>query len=266
MSVKYSELAKHRALTDDEVRNLREYQEQIHTALTNANAYLRDVAVVEFSRHELHELHEVILAASERSRLLTQIMGSHLMHELERSVERLHEIYSKTRNVEQSINGIFLVDSEVMFIPANELIRIVNTLFEAVGNSYLSKNVDGVLLLAARNLLIEVTSFYSYYGKHQIYNVLRHAGATVSGQAITARIRFEIRKLFEACKEDNKLVLTRIMKDAERQFEISVDVIQGEAEESAVQAVQRLIPPEPPTAAAPEKRGLIRRLWGWLTG
>ena len=266
MSRNYGELAKRRALTDEEVRHLREYQDQIHAALSNANTYLRDVAVHEFDRHELHELHEVILAASERSRDLTEIMGAHLMHEIERSVERLYDIHAKMRNVEQTINGIFIVDSEVMFIPGNELIRIVNTLFEAVGNSYLSRNVDGVMLLAARNLLIEVTAFYSYYGKHQIYSALKRGGATVSSQAIARRIRFEIRKLFDACKRDNKLVLIRVMKDAERQFEISVGVIQQEAEESAVEAVQRLIPAEAPSAPAPKKKGLLRRLVGWLTG
>ena len=266
LSRNYSELAKKRALTEEEVRRLREYQEQIHNALTSANTYLRDVAVNEFDRRELHELHEVILAASDRSRELTDIMGAHLMHEIERAVEKLYEIHSKMRHVEQTINGIFLVDSEVMFIPENELIRIVNTLFEAVGNSYLSRNVNGVLLLAARNLLIEVTAFYSYYGKHQIYNVLSRGGATVSGQLIATRIRYEIRSLFEACKRDNKLVLTRVMKDAERQFEISVHALQNEAEESAVEAVRRLIPAEAPSAPPAKKTGLFRRLIGWLTG
>jgi len=125
------------------VRALEAYQNQIREALRNANAYLRDVAVHEFTREEMHELHEVILAASERAKELNRIMGIHLMHEVESAVERLHEFHEKMRNVERSVDGIFLVDSEVMFIPPNELIRCVNTVFSAVGNSYLSRNIDG---------------------------------------------------------------------------------------------------------------------------
>jgi hypothetical protein len=168
--------------------------------------------------------------------------------------------------VEKSIDGIFLVDSEVMFIPGNEIIGIVNTLFDAVGNAHLSKNVDGVMLLAARNLLIEVVSFFSYYGKNQIYSALRKSGSTVSTQLITRRIRFEIQKLFEACKKNNRLVLTRVMKDAEREFEISVEAIQHEAEDHAVEAVRLLIPEEEALPPPPPKRGLFRRFLRWLSG
>jgi len=122
-----------------------------------------------------------------------------------------------------------------------------------------------VLLLAARNLLIDVVSFYSYYGKNQIYSVLQRGGSNVSSQAITARIRHEIRRLFDACKQDNRLVLTRVMSDAQREFEISVEAIQSEAEFFAVEAVKLLIPPGE-SAPPPPRRSLLRRLFGWLTG
>ena len=38
-----------------------------------------------------------------------------------------------------------------------------------MGNPFVAEHIDGLLLLAARNLLIEAVSFYSYYGKQQIY-------------------------------------------------------------------------------------------------
>ena len=64
----------------------------------------------------------------------------------------------------------------------------------------------------------------------------------MSTQAVTARIRGEIRRLFDACKRDNKLVLTRLMSDAERQFEISVEAIQEEATQIAVEQVKVFMP------------------------
>lgn len=266
LSRSIGETARQRALSPAELRELREFQQNIHVALKNANAYLRDVAIAEFGRKELIELQEVMLAASERAAELNRIMGTHLMHEIENAVARLYEIQDKIHHVEKTIDGIFLVDSEVMFIPTNELIEIVNTLFEGIGNTYLARNVDGVLLLAARNLLIEVASFHSYYGKTQIYNVLSRRGSAVSTQAIASRIRREIHKLFEACKQDNKLVLTRIMTNAEREFEVSVQAIQTEAETIAVEAVRLLIPPAEAEPPPPPKRGLLRRLFGWFTG
>jgi hypothetical protein len=260
----YGEKAKATALSADEVRKLEHYQQQIHDALRNANAYLRDVAVHTLGREEMRELHGVILAASARAKDLNRLMGIHLMHEVEHAVERLYELHEKMRTVERSVDGIFLVDSELMFIPANELIRCVNTVFNAVGNSYLSRNIDGVILLAARNLLIDVVSFYSYYGKNQIYNVLRRGGSNVSTHAITARIRYEIRHLFDACKQDNKLVLTRIMADAQRKFEVSVEAIQAEAELHAVDAVKLLVPRGEPVFVQGRKKGFLRRLVNWL--
>ena len=88
----------------------------------------------------------------------------------------------------------------------------------------------------------------------------------MSTQAITRRIRLEIRQLFDACKQDNKLVLTRVMADAQREFEISVETLQVEAERRAVDAVQQLIPPDLPPTLPPPRVGLLRRLVGWLRG
>ena len=122
---------------------------------------------------------------------------------------------------------------------------------------------DGVLLLAARNLLIDVCAFYAYYGKHQIYNLIEKGGSNVSVATVTARIRREIQTLFEACQQDNRLILTRIMQDAQRDFELSVNAIQVEAEESAVQAVKAFIPAPPPAQEAPRPT-LWQRLFGWV--
>ena len=163
----------------------------------------------------------------------------------------------------KSIDGIFLVDSEVLFIPTLDLVKCVDTIFAAIGNPFVAEHIDGILLLAARNLLIETVSFYSYYGKQQIYNVFRRRQSTISGWLIAHHVRLEIRKLFTACQTDNKLVLTRIMDNVAREFEISVETIQEEAERSAVQAVNLLIPPEP-VPGPPAKTGLLERLASWL--
>ena len=263
ISQDFGEKARHASLAPRDLEKLTSYQEQIRNSLRNANAYLRDVAVDEFSREELHQLHEMILTASARAKELNSILGLHYIHEVERVVERLGEFHTQMQSVERSVSGIFMVNSEVMFVPTIELVECVNTIFEAVGNSYLAKNIDGVLLLAARNLLIDVSSFYSYYGKEQIYSLFKRTGGTVSTQAVTARIRREIRRLFEACKRDNKLVLTRVMSNAERQFEISVDVIQEEATRAAVEQVKVFMPREEAPKKVP-KKGLLRRLFGWM--
>ena len=262
LSRNYLEKAQLGPLSADEVQALEAYQKQILDALRSATHYLREVAVHRFTREELHELHDVILNASERSRELTKVLGTHLMHEVEHAVQQLHELRAKTRHVEYTVDGIFLVDSEVMFVPTNELIRLVGVIFDAVGNPWLARNIDGVLLLAARNLLIDVVAFSAYYGKHQIYTLFQRGGSGVPPQVITARIRGEIRKLFAACARDNRLVLTRVMRDARREFELSVDAIEAEAEYSACEVVRRFMPaPEP---EAPPPRGLWARLRAWL--
>lgn len=263
LSRDFGEKARQASLSRHDLEKLTAYQEQIRSSLRNANAYLRDVAVDEFNRDELHQLHEMILTASARAKELNNILGLHYIHEVERVVERLGEFHTQMKNVERSVSGIFMVNSEVMFVPTIELVECVNTIFEAVGNSYFSKHIDGVLLLAARNLLIDVSSFYSYYGKEQIYSLFKRSGGVVSTQAVTTRIRGEIRRLFEACKRDNKLVLTRVMSNAERQFEISVDAIQEEATRAAVEQVKVFIPKVEALRVEP-KPSLLRRLFGWM--
>jgi len=186
----------------------------------------------------------------------------HLIYEIEMSVRQLYAFQENIRTVKRSIDGIFLVDSEVMFMPTNDLVRIVNNLFKAVGNPFVAEHIDGIMLLAARNLLIYAVSFYSYYGKQQIYTVFKRNNATVNRSMITHHIRSEIKKLFRACTTENRLVLKRVMNDAEREFEISVDSIHAEAERSAVAVVNQLIP-EPPVPPPPPKT-LLQRISHWL--
>jgi len=250
-------------LREHEFRALEEYQRQINEALKNAHQYLLSNPMDHFSAQELHELFELLSTAMKRSRDLNRLIGAHLMHRVEQAVHRLHEYRDKMRSVERTVDGIFLVDSEVMFISTGELIDCVDAIFQSIGNPYFAEHVDGVLLLAARNLLIEVVSFQSYYGKQQIYNLCQRGGSAANRRAISQRIRDEVRKLFEACEADNKLVLTRVMKHARREFEISVEAIEMEAVQTAFEEVRRFIPEEP--AEVPRrKRGLIARLLGWL--
>lgn len=265
LSEKMRGQAQESSLLPGDVEALRNYQRQIHAALRSAHAYLRDTAGHDLSRQELRQLHDVILSASDRSKDITRILGMHLIHEVEQVVARLNEIRETTRHVEHTVDGIFLVNSEVLYIPADELIKLVTELFEAVGNSYFARHVDGVLLLAARNLIIDVAAFHAYYGKHQIYNLLSKGGSNVGVAAVTARIRREIRKLFETCQQDNRLVLTRVMQDAQREFELSVSAIQAEAERSALDAVQALVPSQE-SRTPPRRRSLFKRLLSWLWG
>ena len=55
---------------------------------------------------------------------------------------------------------------------------------------------------------------------------------------IAMHIRHELRNLFKAVTTDNKLVLTRIMKDVEREFEPSVEASQYETEEFSIEQVK----------------------------
>ena len=251
-------------LSDVERHALESYLAQINEALAHANSYLVASAAEAFSSDELVELHKVLIEARERAGKVTAILGAHLIGQIEHAVERLHEFRRQIRGVQRSVGGIFLVDSEVMFLPTGELIRHVETIFSGVGNAYLAEHVDGTLLLAARNLLIEAVSFYSYYGKHRIYDLYERNAGSINRNVITRHIRTEIRQLFSACKAGNRLVLRRVMHDAEREFELSVEAIQAEAEIAAVQAVRRLLPEreEPPPAP---RHGLLRRMLGWFT-
>jgi hypothetical protein len=258
----HSDKARIAALTKTEVQALDQYHRRIHQALVHANQYLRESVIGGYTEDELHELISILMEARERCETLTAILGTHLIIEVEAAVRRLYEIHQKIHTVQRTIDGIFLVDSEVMFIPTDELIEIVNNIFNAIGNPFVAEHVDGVTLLAARNLLIQTIAFHSYYGKQQIYNVFAKKHATVSRGLIAHHVRAEIRKLFKACKAGNKLVLTRVVNAVEEEFQISVAAIRAEAEKSAVAAVDLLIPKEPPPPA--RKPGIMARLAAWL--
>lgn len=250
-------------LSGEEARVLESYRDQVHSALIHANQYLYDNLSSGFSAEELHELNVILLEARERFDCVTTILGIHLINEVEAAVQRLYELEVKMRSVQPTLDGIFLVNSEVMFLPAAELIEIVNLIFNAVGNPYVAKHINGMVLLAGRNLLIQVVSFYSYYGKQQIYNVFKRNAVTLNQAAITHHIRGEIRSLFKACKSENRLVLKRVMAHAEREFELSVESIREEAETIAVAAVDQLLPKAPPVE--PTRRlGFLARLRAWL--
>ncbi len=251
-------------LTPEQRRILEDYHAQMDQALVHAHQYLLSNIETGFSYDEVHELNEVLLEARERCRRITAILGTDLIYEVEAAVQTLYDFTGKIHSVQKSIDGIFLIDSEVMFIPTNDLIDCVNTIFSAIGNPYVAEHVDGMLLLAARNLLIGVVSFYSYYGKHQIYKVFQKKQATVSRAVLAHQIRHEIKKLFNACRVDNRLMLTRVMNDAERDFEISVGAIQEEATAAAVEVVKLLIPEDVEVPPPPEKPGLIKRLASWM--
>ncbi|MEM7251238.1 MAG: hypothetical protein AAF493_07445 [Pseudomonadota bacterium] len=258
LAKRYSEKVEIGALAHDEARAIKEYQATIRASLDCAHEYLTHNSLDDFSPAEVHELHELLTLAAQRDKEITRILGAHLIHEVRRAVNRLNEFALKIHSVERTFTGIFLVDSEVMFIPPEELIECVNTIFDAVGNSYFADNIDGVLLLAARNLLIEVVAFFSYYGKHQIYNLFQRSGSTLNIAAVTFRIRSEIRSLFAACQQDNRLVLTRVMQDAEREFEISVEAIQGEAERNAIEQVERITVPT--GVVSTKRKSWLRRI------
>ena len=263
LSQQCREKAGRATLSETEVRTLETYHTELEKGLAHAHEFVVQNAGT-LSDRQVSELHDLLIAARNRSRTITRILGTHLIHEVEGAVRTLQGYHQKMRSVHQSMEGIFLVDSEVMFIPANGLIDCVNTIFKAVGNPYLADNIDGLLLLAARNLLIEVVSFYSYYGKSQIATLFRRGQASVSRHTITYHIREEIRKIFQACRNRNKLVLTRVMDHAEREFELSIEAIQREAENSAIKAV-RLMLPEPPAPLPVAKKGWVIRVLSWLT-
>ncbi len=252
------------SLKRDEVIQLEEYHNQLHEAMHHAHEYLHTQGVSSFSDQELQELNELLISARTHAENVTRILGTHYIHRVEDAVQTLHIYHKKMRSVEKSISGIFMVDKEVLFIPGDDLIDCVNAIFKGVGNPYLADNIDGMMLLAARNLLIEVVSFYSYYGKEQVYRLFTRGSAQVNPKLITIRIRHEINKLFQAFQESNKLVLTRVMRNAEREFELSVEAIQVEAEMSAVDAVVRMMPTPEPKPPAEVKKGLFKRLLSWL--
>ncbi|MGH8507430.1 MAG: hypothetical protein ACREVH_01725 [Gammaproteobacteria bacterium] len=260
----YDQNGANATLTPATVRTLESYFARLSDALAHAHEYLHEHAAKDFDHAELGELHEIMIRSRERARKVSAILGHHLMREVERAVRMLNAICEKIRTVDQGINGIFLVESEIMFVPATDLIECINNIFKGVGNPYLTSKIDGLLLLAARNLMIEVVAFYCYYGREQIYESYKKSGGRLGKSAISRLIRKEMKTVFDACKEKNKLVLIRVMKGAERNFELSIEAIQREAERAAVQTVQALLP-SPLSPPAP-KRGWLRSLLARLFG
>ncbi|MFT4563422.1 MAG: hypothetical protein ACI9BW_003177 [Gammaproteobacteria bacterium] len=259
----YNPTSQKNRLTPDQIRALEEYRQQIDDALRHANEYLLTNPGASYTSDELQELNAILLEARTRRESLTAILGMQLIVDIEEGVKQLYAFQDKIRTVQRSIDGVFLVDSEVMFMPTNDLVNIVNNLFKAVGNPFVAEHVDGMLLLAARNLLIQAVSFYSYYGKQQIYSVFKRKQTTFNRSMIAHHIREEIKKLFQACQTENRLVLKRVMNDVEREFEISVDSIRVEAERSAVEVVNLLIPKA--AVALPARRKTLRqRISAWL--
>jgi hypothetical protein len=250
-------------LSRAEVQVLEDYRSQVHGALGHASRYLHENLGSGYSAEELRELNDILLEARERYDCVTAILGMNLIHEVGEAVRTLHELEQKMRSVQPTIDGIFLVGAEFMFVPANDLIRVVNCIFAAVGNPYVARHIDGIMLLAARNLLIQVVSFYSYYGRQQIYGVFKRRSMTLNQAAIAHHIRAEIRGLFRACKAENRLILKRVMANAEREFELSVESIREEAEAIAIAAVDRLLPAAAPPDTGPPP-GWLRRLANWL--
>lgn len=246
-------------LSDRQVALLEAYRQQVEDALAHASRYLAENFAQSYTADELLELNEVLHEARDRFDRVNELLGINLIRQVEHAVLRLDAMSAKIRSVQTASDGTFLVDSEVMFLPTNELIGIVNVLFNAIGNPYVARHVDGLLLLAARNLLISVVSFYAYYGRQQIYNVVKKNKTTFSRAAITHYIRMEIRELFKACKAENRLVLRRVMANAERQFEISVDSLRVEAEATAMNVVDQLLPANVPPSP-PVQKTLLQRI------
>lgn len=244
-----------------QARDLRDYKEQIVSGLEAAQAYLTEHGAGQFSDDDREQLFTVLSEAQHRANEIDRILGINMVHELEAAVQRLYELRETMRAVDQSVSGIFMVADDVLFLPTEELMGIINTLFRGLGNPHLANHVSGITLLAARNLLIQVVAFYSYYGRHQIYNTLRRAGATVSTRSIASMIRGEINRVFSACQHDNRLVLRKVMREASEDFELSIDAICREAEASAIDAVKAMMP-KPAAPKAKRKRAWWRRLLG----
>ena len=227
-------------------RDLTNYREQILEGIQAAHGYLQHHGTDEFKREDVRQLYELLTEAQSRANEIQEILGKHLMHEVDEALVTLHNFREKMYSVEESISGIFLVESEVMFIPPNELVRCVETIFRGVANPYLANNINGVTLLAARNLLVQVVAFYSYYGKNHIYKMLKRAGATQGSIGIASYIRKEVKQVFDACQSENRLVLRRVMREAAEEFELSVEALQRETIEAAVETVRRMLPTPAP--------------------
>lgn len=245
-----------------QLRDLTSYHDDIVNALRAAHVYLQTQGTGPFSEDDVRQLYILLTEARRRAEVIERILGQNLAHEVQAAVHRLHELRETMRGVEESVSGILLVESKVLFLPTEELMQLIATIFRGVGNRYLADHVSGVTLLAARNLLIQVVAFYSYYGRQQIHSMLKRSGASANTRGVALYIRGEIRRVFEACQRENRLILRRIMREAEEEFELSVEAIQHEAEASALTAVRQLLPAAAPAPRAP--RPWWQRLWRWL--
>lgn len=74
---KYGVKVKDSALGEREVRALEEYQRQIRLALEKASHFLAANALDQFSREEIHELHDLLTMAAKRDKELTRVLGAH---------------------------------------------------------------------------------------------------------------------------------------------------------------------------------------------
>ena len=252
-----------KALTSFEISQLRNYRDQIATGLEHAHAKLKAWEITQFDAAEISDLSEILSEARARYQALETLLGTRLLHDVERSVERLYAIHQKIAGVERTITGIFLIDSEIMFVPSAELVDIVDNIFRAIGDPYVADHVDGTLLLAARNLLIQVVSFYAYYGREQIYRIFGTRSGAESRRRVSNMVSNEIKTLFSACKTGNRLILTRVMSHTEREFEVSIEAIEREACHRAIMEVEKLAPPRKSTNA-PKKQSFLSRLSDWL--
>lgn len=248
-------------LSDSQMQALENYRDEIHRALVHANEHLLANVSSNYTSEELHELNAILIEARNRFESVNAILGAQLIRDIEDAVKQLYVFQDKIRFVQRSIDGIFLVDSEIMFMPTNDLIDIVNKLFKGVGNPYVAEHIDGMVLLAARNLLIQSVSFYSYYGQQQIYTAIKKNRTAVNRSVITHHIRSEIKKLFRACSSENRLILKRVMNNAEREFEISIESITVAAERTAIEVMNRLLPEE---ATEPTRKTWWQRFRAWL--
>ena len=77
---------------------------------------------------------------------------------------------------------------------------------------------------------------------------------------IATHIHRELRNLFKAVIVENKLVLTRVMKDVERKFRAIGGSDQYEAEQLATAQVQVLLPRHDPVES-PEKKTSSEKCW-----
>lgn len=250
-------------LSQREIAMLEDYRAQIHLALQHASGQIEAIKVADFTLDELQELNTVLSEAKARHRALETVIGMRLIYDVEQAVDALYSLCEKISSVQRSITGVFFINSEIMFVPSASLVKIVDEIFRAIGNPFVVENIDGTLLLAARNMLIQVMSFYAYYGREQIYRLIGTDHGKNAKLRVAGQIKGEIRALFNACKANNKLVLTRVMENTEREFELSVEALQIEAANRAIAEVQALVPPKPvKPKAAPT--GFLHRLSRWL--